>query len=142
MPGLRFLAPLFALGLLAACGPRLGAHGFVPNPELLAQVEPGAVDKFDVSEILGTPSAVANFDDSTWYYITQRSSAVAFFEPEILEQTILAVRFDDNDMVASVDRFTLEDGRIVEPVERQTPTAGNELTLLQQLFGNVGRFSN
>lgn len=139
---LRFAAPLLALALAAACEPRIGAHGFVPNPERVAQVRPGAADKLDVSEILGTPSAVANFDASTWYYISQRSSATAFFKPEIVEQIVLAVRFDDNDTVAAVDRFTLEDGRIVEPVERQTPTAGNELTLLQQLFGNIGRFSN
>lgn len=142
MPDLRFAAPLFALVLLAACEPRIGAHGFVPNPERVAQVQPGAADKLDVSEILGAPSAVANFDASTWYYVSQRSSATAFFKPEIVEQTVLAVRFDDNDLVSSVDRFTLEDGRIVDPVARQTPTAGNELTLLQQLFGNIGRFSN
>ena len=34
----------------------------------------------------------------------------------------------------------LEDGRIIELVERKTPTAGNEITFLQQLFGNLGRF--
>ena len=29
-----------------------------------------------------------------------------------------------------------------EPVDRETPTEGRDLTLLQQLMGNVGRFTN
>jgi hypothetical protein len=37
--------------------------------------------------------------------------------------------------------YGVEDGRIVEPVERTTPTYGQELTVMQQLLGNFGRFN-
>ncbi len=141
MSGLRFSLVLAAAAALSACEGRVAVHGFVPNPELVAQIAPGAQDKLGVEAILGTPSAVAGFDDATWYYITQKSRTFAFFKPEIVDQEILAVRFDDADRVAALDRYTLDDRRVVEPVDRQTPTAGNELTLLQQLFGNIGRFS-
>lgn len=141
MPGRRFLVPLTCIIALSACEGRIDTHGFVPNPELVAQVEPGVQDKFDVSEILGSPSAVATFDEATWYYITQKSRSFAFFKPEILDQSVLVVRFDDAERVASLNRYTIEDGVIVDPVTRRTPTAGNELSVLQQLFGNIGRFS-
>ncbi len=141
MSGRGFLAPLLTVAVLCACEPRTDTHGFVPNPELVAQIAPGVQDKFDVTEILGTPSAVASFDDATWYYITQQSRSFAFFKPEIVDQRVLVVRFDGADRVSSLNRYTIENGLIVDPVSRETPTAGNELTVLQQLFGNIGRFS-
>lgn len=127
--------------LLAACAPRVDTHGFMPNAELIEQVEPGAVSKLDVADILGSPSTIATFDQDTWYYITQKTQNFAFFKPEIVDQQVLVINFDEEDMVASVNRYTIEDGLIVDPVSRKTPTVGKELTFLQQLFGNIGRFS-
>lgn len=113
----------------------------MPNPELIEQVEPEVVSRIDVAEILGSPSTISTFDNDTWYYITQKTQNFAFFKPEIVDQEVLVVRFDDQDMVSEVNRYTIEDGLIVDPVSRKTPTVGNELTLLQQLFGNIGRFT-
>jgi outer membrane protein assembly factor BamE (lipoprotein component of BamABCDE complex) len=127
--------------LLGACAPRVDTHGFMPNPELIEQVEPGQVSKLDVADILGSPSTIATFDNDTWYYITQKTQNFAFFKPEIVDQQVLVVNFDDQDIVSNVNRYTIEDGLIVDPVSRTTPTVGNELTFLQQLFGNIGRFA-
>ena len=141
----KFLRNSGALALVVlfagACEPRVDTHGFMPNPALVEQVEPGVVSKYDVADILGSPSTVAPFDQDTWYYITQKTQNFAFFKPEIIDQQVLVVNFDDQDMVASVNRYTIEDGLIVDPVSRTTPTVGKELTFLQQLFGNVGRFA-
>ena len=84
---------------------------------------------------------MATFDDDIWYYITQRSRTFAFFKPEIIDQQVLVVRFDEADVVSEINRYTIEDGLIVDPVTRETPTAGKELSVLQQLFGNIGRFA-
>ena len=35
--------------------------------------------------------------------------------------------------------YGLEEGKIISYVDRTTPTRGRELTVLQQLFGNLGR---
>jgi len=43
--------------------------------------------------------------------------------------------------VTQVNRYGLEDGKVVDLVTATTPTYGRELTVLQQLFGNVGRIS-
>ncbi len=126
---------------LTACAARIDTHGFMPNPGLLSQVEAGAQDKNEIREILGTPSAVSTFDDQTWYYVTQRTENLAFFKPEIIEQRVLAISFDTSNIVADVSTYTLEDGLWVDPIDRKTPTAGKELSIIQQLFGNVGRFS-
>ncbi len=44
-------------------------------------------------------------------------------------------------MVTSVRRYGLGDARSIEPVERSTSTGGKKLTILQQLVGNIGRFT-
>ena len=49
--------------------------------------------------------------------------------------------FDERDVVSDVVSYTEADGKPVEIVSRVTPTAGQELNILQQLFGNLGRFN-
>lgn len=143
---LRRLGPagigLFIMIAAGGCEPRIDTRGFMPHPELVEQVEPGELDKFQVAQILGTPSTVSTFDEDTWYYVTQRTQNFAFFKPEIVDQSVLAIQFDEIGRVAALNRYTIEDGLIIDPVTRKTPTAGKELSIIQQLFGNVGRFSN
>jgi outer membrane protein assembly factor BamE (lipoprotein component of BamABCDE complex) len=95
-----------------------------------------------VAEVLGTPSTISAFGDPTWYYVSYRTETVAFFSPKEVERTVLAIDFDERGTVKGVRTLGLEDGQAVSFAERETPTAGKELNLLQQFLGNVGRFSN
>jgi outer membrane protein assembly factor BamE (lipoprotein component of BamABCDE complex) len=126
--------------ILTACVSRVETSGNLPEPTLVGEIKPGKVNRDDVRELLGSPSAVATFDEEHWYYISQRVETFAFFEPEVMERNILIIKFNDQGVVSAVDRRTLDDAREIEIVDRETPTTGSELTLLQQLFGNIGRF--
>ena len=134
---------LLACALLATgCQPRIDTHGFMPNPGLIQQIEAGASTRDEVVATLGTPSAPSTFDDDVWYYITQRTRNFAFFKPEIIDQKVLVVSFDTADRVDEIKEVGLDEAYQVDPVSRTTPTAGNELSFFQQLFGNIGRFDN
>jgi len=126
---------------LAACAPTVDLRGNLPTERKLAEIKPGEVNRGAVGEILGTPSMVATFDTETWYYVSQKTETVAFFAPEIVEQRVIAIRFDAYGMVNAVDHYQLSDGREIDPVDRKTPTAGKELGLIEQLLGNIGRFT-
>lgn len=126
---------------LAACAPTLVMQGYVPDEETLAGVEQGVDTKDAVVTKLGSPSTIATFDDDTWIYVNKRSEVFAFFEPTVLSQNVVAINFDPEGRVEEIRRFTLEDGRLINPITRKTPTQGQELGLLEQLFGNVGRFN-
>ena len=80
------------------------------------------------------------FGEETWYYISERKETTAFFAPDLAERKVLIVRFDDEGYVSALETLNAEDGRAVEPVDRETPTAGNEITILQQLLGNLGKY--
>lgn len=132
-----------AIALLAAgaCSPRIDANGNRPDPERLAEITPGSHTRNDVAEILGSPSSVTLLDRETWFYISKRTEVVAFFAPEVTDQQVVIIRFDDQGVVEAVDSLGLEDRRDVRLVDRETPTTGNELTVVQQIVGNFGRFS-
>lgn len=136
---LRCAAAVLALGL-AGCSEELIVRGNMPDPEVAATIHPGESTREEVAALLGSPSTISNFEDRTWYYIGQKQLQVAFFEPEVLERSILVVNFDDAGTVQQTKVYTLEDGRVIDPVSRETPTEGRELTVLQQLFGNLGKF--
>ena len=126
---------------VVACSPRIDSRGNLPDPDKLAAIKPGKHSRNDVAEILGSPSSIAVFDQETWYYISKRTEALAFFEPEVAERQVVIVRFDKKGVVTGVETLGLGQGHAVEPVERETPTAGAELTIMQQLLGNMGRFN-
>jgi outer membrane protein assembly factor BamE (lipoprotein component of BamABCDE complex) len=134
------LAGLLASGL-AACAPQVDTRGNLPDPETVLEVQPGVHDRDQVATILGSPSTVATFEDDTWYYISRRTEKIAFFDPEVVDQQVLVVKFGQDGLVADMAVYGVEDGQVIEPVERTTPTSGRELTILQQLFGNIGRFN-
>src|SRR5215470_1727134 len=127
--------------LLGGCAARIDQRGNVPDADAVLSIEPGVQTKDQVSQLLGTPSSVGTFDDKTWYYISKRTRTVAFFDPEVVDQQVLRIKFDDAGIVKNVDYYGLNEAFAVEPVARTTPTYGATLTLLQQLFGNIGRFS-
>ncbi|PKR50703.1 outer membrane protein assembly factor BamE [Thalassospira marina] len=136
---------LFVAGLtaayLAACSPQISNRGNLPEPDDLAQIKVGQSTKGDVTDLLGTPSSVATFDPNVWLYISRQVETMAFFEPEVTKQEVIVVSFDAANRVDLMKQYHLEDGKPVEPSDRVTPTAGRELTILQQLFGNLGRFT-
>ncbi len=135
--GAILLAVAAALAI-TACSARTANRGNAVDPVSLAEVQPGVHDRNAVERILGSPSSVAAFDSNVWYYISKRTESIAFFTPDVLEQQVVAVTFDQSGLVEEVSQFTYEDGEEVELVDRETPTRGKELTIVRQLLGTLG----
>lgn len=128
-------------GAAAGCAPRIDNHGFLPDKEVIAEIQPGKSDRRQVTEKLGTPLAVGTFDKEVWYYIGKRTETTAFFNPEVLEHKVLIVSFDKQGVVDKVQQVDATKAQDVDIVSRETPTKGRELTILQQMLGNLGRFN-
>ncbi len=124
---------------IGACSPIVDKRGYVPEEDQLSKVAIGQDTKDQIYSKLGSPSTTATFENNTWYYISSRTERFGFFAPRIVDRQVVAVSFDENDLVANVANYGLEDGRVVNYVDRTTPTRGKELTFLEQMFGNIGR---
>ena len=130
---------VLAIGL-SACAQDISIRGNMPLDEDLARIAPGVHSRNDVARLLGSPSTVSTFEDSKWYYIGQKTTVFAFFAPEVLERKVVVVSFDDAGTVAETKTIGLADGQDIDPVDRITPTEGRKKNLLQEIFGNIGRF--
>ena len=138
---MRRLGTLMLMFGMAACSAQLEVRGFVADPEKVQALKIDSDNRASVSESLGSPTAKSTFDDEIWYYISERAERVAFLTPTITDRQILALVFDsDTAKLKDIGRYTIADGKVVEMVPRTTPAKGRELSLLQQLFGNIGRF--
>lgn len=127
---------------LTGCEEVVDVRGNMPHPAVLAKIKPGFHKRSDVENMLGTPSAVATFKKEVWYYIGGRVKTVSFFRPEVLERKVVAVRFDKKGIVSKIEAKDAPKDKKIQIVERETPTKGKDLTFIQQIIGNIGRFGN
>jgi outer membrane protein assembly factor BamE (lipoprotein component of BamABCDE complex) len=125
---------------LSSCVAQVATHGNPLEPEQVGQIVPGISSQQDVEMLLGSPSSVSVLDGQQWYYIGKRSRSIAFLEPDVLERQVLSIQFNPDGIVQSMDSLDADSGREVHLVERETRTRGNDLTIVQQFLGNVGRF--
>jgi outer membrane protein assembly factor BamE (lipoprotein component of BamABCDE complex) len=106
-------------------------------------VNPDTDTKSSVLSRLGNPSVKSTFEedveDDVWYYINSVRQRYAYLRPQIEDRTITAIHFNPDGQVTKVAEYGLEDGIPVNYVDRKTPTRGRELSVLEQIFGTIGR---
>ena len=134
------LVAALAAGLLAGCTETINTRGNLPDPKVVAQIEPGRHTRTDIQQLLGTPSTVATFEKEIWFYIGGRVMSKSFSEDVVLERRVLSIRFNKRGIVSKLDNLDATRIARIEFVERETPTKGKDLTILQQMIGNIGRF--
>ncbi len=140
----RFARMVLAAALavmVVSCSPVVATRGNLIDDDRFALITVGRSTANDVANVFGSPTTVSTFDQRTWYYIGQRTEKVAFFDPDIVERRVVRIEFTETGIVSRIDDLDLDDAQAVELVERETPTLGRRLTVLEQLLGNFGRFN-
>jgi outer membrane protein assembly factor BamE (lipoprotein component of BamABCDE complex) len=132
---------LIASLALLGCVPQVSNHGYRLDEAALAQVQPGRTSQDEVLRLLGSPSSLTTFDGSAWYYVSQRTERMSFYQEEVVNQDVVAIAFDELGRVSSVDRHGLDRAQEISFVDRETPTSGSELGVFEQFIGNIGRFN-
>ena len=130
-----------AAGFLAttACAPISTYSGFQAIESDPKDVKVGVDTKSTVRGKLGSPSATSTFDPNTWFYMNQVKERIAFRRPRVIARNVTAIAFNkDSEMVESVHNYTLKDGKVIAYNNRETPTRGREMTILEQMLGAVG----
>ncbi len=140
----RFTSLIIAASLAAAagaCAPVVATQGFQAVDAKPQDIEAGVDTRETVLAKLGTPSTTSTFEtDNVWYYLTQTTQRYTYNKPEVSQRMVTEITFaDGGEKVANVRTLGLEDGRQIAMERRETPTRGRQLTILEQLLGNVGR---
>jgi outer membrane protein assembly factor BamE (lipoprotein component of BamABCDE complex) len=148
-PSFLKLTFVLALGImpLAACDTTgllshpIQVRGNRVDPDQLAQLVPGTSTRNDVMALIGSPTTRATFDDNTWLYISELTKPVIGATNSVRDQQVVAITFDQQGVLRTIDRKGMADAVPVAVASRTTPSPGNESSFLQQLLGNVGRFN-
>ena len=137
---LAFALGTAVLGLssLSACSTsEVLNQGYIVDPKSLELVPPGS-SKEQVLLALGSPSTKASFDNEVFYYISQkRVRPVAFMQPRLVDQRVLAVYFNNDDRVERIADYGLKDGRVFDFISRTTPTGGKDASFLGQVLSDT-----
>lgn len=132
---------LFAALLLAsACTPTQATRGNIVEDYRMAEIIPGVSSRTNVLQSLGSPTTVSPFDDNVWYYIGQKTEKRGIFDPKVVDKKTVVVAFNADGIVDTIENV---DAELIDVphVRRKTPTSGNDITVMEQLIGNVGRFN-
>jgi len=138
-----FLLPLVILtvSLVTGCTTMYKDHGYLPLEESLNQVAIGKDNRGFVTSLLGSPIGSGVLDDGAIFYISTRIKTYLFYEPKVVSRDMIVVSFDSQDKVSNVERFSLEDGRIVVLSRRVTEAPVKGPKILSQILGNFGNVS-
>jgi outer membrane protein assembly factor BamE (lipoprotein component of BamABCDE complex) len=135
---LRHVAVAALAGLvLAGCSPTTTVHGYIPPAADVARLTPGVDTTATVEEALGLPSSTGLLRDTAWFYVQSVFENYTYNPARVVDRTVLVINFNPNGVVTGIERYGVEDGRIIELTSRTTQTGGRQLGVLEQLFGNI-----
>ena len=140
---LRRVAMRLCAGLivfaLAACAPVFRDHGYVPTDLELEQIQVGVDTRETVATLIGRPSAAGLLNDVGWYYVQSRWRHFGARAPQEIERQVVAISFTPTGVVENVERFGLEQGRVVALSRRVTSSNIKGISFIRQLLGNLGQ---
>ena len=130
---------LLALIILCSCQ-AIDIRGQYVDDNAINQLQNKVLTKAEVEDLIGTPTIVPEYNKDTWYYVQRSLARRAWFEPKVIEQRIVEVRFN-NDVVANV--LLLKDEHIegISSTSEYTQTYGTEASGIQKFVRNIGRFN-
>ena len=126
---------------LAACSATYQNHGYVPPDEDLDLITVGVDTRDSVADSVGRPTSFGVLQEGGWYYTQSRWRHFAYKAPQIIDRQLVAITFDKDGVVENVERFTLEDGRVIALSRRVTDSNIKGISFLRQLLGNLGNFN-
>lgn len=140
----KIMTICFIAGALTACGLESYPGGDLPTQARLDAVQTGD-SKEKVLRVLGTPATenVALADGSSFLiYAQNMKTSQAFFEPKEVKRDVYAYYFDAEDVLTEQKHLTLTDRIVVAYDTDQTDVGGKEMSLLDQVIQNFGRYNS
>ena len=109
------------------------------SDEELALVEVGKDTRETVAATVGRPSASGLLNDVGWFYVQSRWEHKGAFPPKEIDRQVVSITFTEAGTVENVERFGLENGKVVAISRRVTQSNVKGSSFLKQLLGNIGR---
>lgn len=139
---MRRIIAVLALAILASCAQEQ-RHGHMFDEEEKAGKLSRGMKMEEVEKLLGSPSLRSSVNPQgreTWYYMQVDKRQRAFLNPHIEGVSGVAVSFSGG-IVNKLEDINDANRTDISVASGKTPTRGKEVTILNQLLGNLGRFN-
>lgn len=141
-PATKLFSALICLGLflgLQGCESQVTSHGNLIEASQLNKLEIGTTRREDVMILFGPASFEGAFNNNRLYYNNQKMEAPIAGRTQTIERELVVLSFDLNNILESIEiRDKSTDQEIVK-LDAKTPTPGDTLTVVDQLFTNLRR---
>lgn len=138
---MKSVAVLASVFVLSACAATYQNHGFVPSDDEMLDIIVGVDTKKSVESAVGKPTSSGVLEDGAWYYVGSKFKHYAYKKPQEIDRQVLAISFGKSGRVSNIERFSLEDGRVVTLSRRVTDSNIKGVSFIRQLLGSFGRFN-
>ena len=126
--------------MVSACTPTVANRGHIVDAEDMSAIVAGRDTQRSVVKKIGSPSTISTLDPSIWYYIGLVTEKRGILDPKQTDKKIVRLKFDAEGKVAEIAEVTRDN--IDVPISQdKTETGGNKVTIMQQFFGNLGKFN-
>lgn len=123
----------------SACSPIIKNHGYIPIAEDLALLETGVTPKARVEEVIGLPAATNTQYGEDWFYVASQFQQVGPAAPREINREVVVVAFNEEGTLSNIERYSLQDGRVVLLTRRVTETNLGRVSFIEQMFKGLGR---
>ncbi|MHA6268114.1 outer membrane protein assembly factor BamE [Aliiroseovarius sp. CAU 1755] len=135
----KAVTALLLVAVVSGCSATFRNHGYMPPNEDVDLIVVGKDTRETVAAAIGKPGTAGLLVDSGYYYVRSRFKHYLYNAPQEIDREVLAVSFTEKGVVENIERFGLEDGRVVVLERRVTDSNIKGVGFLRQLFGSIGR---
>ena len=125
--------------VLSACEAITTTHGRLIEPAELDRLELGVTTQAETIAILGPPSFEGAFNSGRLYYNNQKMEKSVGGETLTIERELIVFIFDDNNRLQGIELRNKSSDKKIVKLESKTPTPGDTLTIVDQIFSNLRR---
>ena len=124
--------------ILSSCISKKIINGNLPDADTISLLKIGQDDKSSVTQILGEPSFKGSLGDNAYYYLGSLKSKTAFLNPNVEEQYILELKFNNSNKLKNIYFYDKSLSTEVAMSALETKTDGAKQSFFQQILGNFG----
>ena len=135
---LKKILSVAILFLILGCSEQYRKHGYIPSEEELSSVSVSQDDKNTVIKKLGTPSIGGILSDGNIYFVQSKVLKNSIRASKLVDRQVLVLSFDDKGRLDNIQKFGIDEGKIVILDYHTTPSGLKNMSFLFRLFQNVG----
>lgn len=133
----------FLLIILTSCIAKIEKRGYMFDLVDYNLLEEGITTKERALKIMGFPTMTSNFNDNIWIYYSEEKKGFLFMRPNIVARDILVLKFDDSQVVKSVQKINLADeNKDIKFATNYTQVETRKVSALKSIINNVGQIKS